>query len=89
MGGAALASVLHVAGRPSPSHSHHPIVIVQSPLSYCHPQNAAVVVINIVDISSGGGIITIAVTVAVAVAVSAIAVITVIVDVASMTLLYH
>jgi hypothetical protein len=45
---------------------------------YCHAQNAAVIVIDIVTIGSRGGIITI--TVAVAIAVSAIAVVAVIVN---------
>jgi hypothetical protein len=89
MGGAALASVLHVAGRPSTSHRRRPIVVVQSPSSYCRPLNAAVVVIHIVSVSSGSGIVTIAITVAVIAAVSAIAVVAVIVDVASTTLLRH
>ncbi len=89
MGGAALASILHVAGRPLPSHHHHPIVIVQLPSSYCRPQNAAVIVINIVSVGSGGGIVTIAITVAVIATVSAIAVVAVIIDTASTTLLCH
>ena len=89
MGGAALASVLHVAGCPSPSHRHRPIVVVQSPLSYRCPRNAAVVVIDIVSVGSGSGFVTIAITIAVIAAVSAIAVVAVIVDVASTTLLRH
>jgi hypothetical protein len=89
MGGAALASDLHVAGYPSPSHHCCPIVIVQSPLSYRHPRNAAVVVINIVSIGSGGGIITIAITIAIIAAVSAIAIVAVTVNIALMTLLRH
>ncbi len=89
MGGAALASVLHVAGRPQPSHWCCPIVIVQSSSSHCRPCNAAVVVIDIVAIGSGGRIITIAVAVAIAVAVSSIAVSAVFVNVASTTLPCH
>ncbi len=81
MGGAVLASILHVAGRPSPSHCCRPIVVVQLTLSYCCPQNAAVVVINIVSISSGSGILTISITVAVMAVVFAIAIVAVIVDV--------
>jgi hypothetical protein len=46
--------------------------------SYCHAQNAAVAVIDIVAVGSSGGITTIAV--AVAIAVSAIAVVAVIVN---------
>jgi hypothetical protein len=46
--------------------------------SYCHVQNATVVLINIVTVGSSGGIITIAV--AVTIAVSAIAVTAVIID---------
>jgi hypothetical protein len=89
MGGTALASVLHVAGRPSPSCRCCPIVVVQSPSSYRRPQNAAVVVIDILSVGSGGGIITIAITIAVIAAVSTIALIAVIVDVALTTLLHH
>jgi hypothetical protein len=89
MGGAALASILHVSGRPLPSHCCRPIVVVQSPSSYCRPLNAAVIIIDIVSVGSSSGIITIAITVAVFAAVSAIAVIAVIVDVASMMLLCH
>jgi hypothetical protein len=58
-----------------------PIVLHGAPASfppYCHAQNAAVVLINIIAIGSSGGIITIAV--AVAIAVSAIAVLAVIID---------
>ncbi len=90
MGGAALASVLHVAGHPSPTHCCHPIVVVRLPSFYHCPQNAAVVV-GIAADGSGGGIVTIAVAIAVAIpiAVSAIAVIAVIVDIASTTLLHH
>jgi hypothetical protein len=61
MGGAALASVLHVAGCPLPSHHCCPIVVVQSPPSYRRPRNAAVIVINIVFVGSGSGIVTIAI----------------------------
>jgi hypothetical protein len=89
MGGAALASVMHVADCPSPSHCCCPIVIVKLPLSYCRPRSATVVVINIVSIDSSGGIVTIAITVAVIAAVFAITIIAVIVDVASTTLLRH
>ncbi len=90
MVGAALASILHVAGCPSPSHHCRPIVVIQLPLSYHRPQNAAVVIINIVSIGSGSGIVTITmITIAVIAAVSAIAVVAVIVDVPSTTLLCH
>jgi hypothetical protein len=89
MGGAALASVLHVAGHPLPSHLCHPIVIVQSLSSYCRPHNAAVVVIDIVSIGSGRGILTTAITVAVIATISTIAVVAVIVDVALKTLLFY
>jgi hypothetical protein len=89
MGGAALASILHVAGRPSPSHRRPPIVVIQLPSSYRRPRNTTVVVIDILSVGSGGGIVTIAITVAVITAVSAIAVVTIIVDVTLTTLLCH
>jgi hypothetical protein len=89
VGGAALASVLHVAGHLLPSHLCHPIVIIQLPSSSLCPQNAAIVVIDIVSVGSGGGIVTIAITIAVITAVSTIAVVAVIVDIAQMTLLCH
>ena len=81
MDGTALARILHVTGRPSPSHLRHPIVVVQSPLFNCCPQLATVVFIDIVAIGGGGGIIAFAIAVVIAVAVSAIAVIAVIIDV--------
>jgi hypothetical protein len=89
MGGAALASILHLAGRPSPSHRCCPIVVIQLPSSYHRPQIATVVVINIVALSSSGKIVTISITVAVAVAVSTIAIAAVIVNALSTTLLHH
>ncbi len=89
MGGAALASILHVAGCPLPSHRCCPIIVIQSPTSYRRPQNAAVVVIDILSVGSGGGIVTIAINVAVIAAISAIPVVAVIVDVASTALLRH
>jgi hypothetical protein len=100
MGGAALASVLHVAGHPLPSHHCCPIVVIQSPSSNRHPRIATVVFINIVAVIGGNGIIAVAIAIAIAiaitvaiafavsaVAISAIAVVIVIVDVASLTTL--
>jgi hypothetical protein len=89
MGGAALASVLHVAGHPLPSHHCPPIAIVQLPPSNCHPQIAIVVFINIVAIGGSSGIIAIAVSisVAIAVAISTTAIVAIIVKVALLTLL--
>ncbi len=89
MGGVALASVMHVAGRPLPSHRCPPIVIVQSLSSYCHPQNAAVVIIDIVSIGSGDSIVTIAITIAIIAAVSAIAVVAATVNIALTMFLHH
>jgi hypothetical protein len=84
MGGAALASVLHVAGHPSPSHCCRPIILVQLPSSNHRPQSAAVVFINSVADNGGGGIIAVAVAIAVAIPVTvsaiAITVVTVIVN---------
>jgi hypothetical protein len=76
----------------SSSHCCCPIAVVQMPLSNCHPQIAAIVVIDIFAVGGGGSIITVAVAVAItigAIAISAIAVVAVIVDVASSTLLHH
>ncbi len=70
IGGAALASILHVAGHPLPSHCHHPIVVVQLSSSNCRPQIAAVVFIDIIAIVVGGGIIAIAIAVAVTIVVA-------------------
>jgi hypothetical protein len=91
MDGAALARVLNVAGHPSPSHCCRPIVVIQSPLSNCHPQILTLVFIDILAVGGGGGginaiavavavavTIAITITVAVAVATSIIAVITII-----------
>ncbi len=89
IGGAALASILHVAGCPSPSHCRHPIVVVQLPLSYCRPWNAHVIIIDIIAVGSGGGIVTIPVAIAVAVPVSAIAVVAIILDIVLTMLLCH
>ncbi len=72
---------------PSPSHHCRPIIVVKSPLSNRHPQMAAVVVIDIVSVGSGGGIITIAG--AVAVPICPISIVAIIVNVASSTLLCH
>jgi hypothetical protein len=69
MGGAALARVLHVTGRPLPSHRCHPIIVAQLPSSNHCPQIAAVIVIDIVTAGSGGGIIAIAVAVTIAIIV--------------------
>jgi hypothetical protein len=76
---------------------YHLIDVVPSSLSNCHPLNTAIVFIDIVTISGGGGIIAvaaavaiaaaitiaiaIAIAVAVTVAVSAVAVIAVIINV--------
>jgi hypothetical protein len=89
MGGTALASVLHVAGFPLPSHCCCPIVVIQLPLSNYRPQIAAVIDIYIIAVGGGSGIvtITIAIIVAITVAISAIAVVAVIVNIASFTLL--
>ncbi len=70
MGGAALASILHVTGRPLPSHRCCPIVIFQLLSSNCHPWIAVVVVINIVAVGRSGGIMIVAVSVLVAVAIA-------------------
>jgi hypothetical protein len=72
---------------PSPSHHRRPIVVVKSPLSNRRPQIAAVVVIDIVAVGSGGGIISIAVTVAVT--ISPITIVAVILDVALLMSLRH
>ncbi len=84
MGGAALASILKVAGHSSPSHPCHPIVVVQLPSSDRHPQSTAVVFINSVNNGGGGSIIAVAIAVGVAIPVTvsaiAIAVLTIIVD---------
>ncbi len=79
MGGAALASILQVAGHPLPSHCRRPIVVVQSPSSNRRPQSAAVIFIDSVANGSGSGIIAVAVAVAIAipVTVSAIAIVVV------------
>jgi hypothetical protein len=67
-----------------------PIFIIQSPSSNCHPQIAAIIVIDIVSIGGGGGIIAVVFAVAITVAISStIPVIAVIVDVALSTLLCH
>ncbi len=88
MGGAALASILHVAGHPSPSHHCRPIVVVQLQWLNCCPWITAIVVIDIVAISGGsGGIITIAT--AITITISAINVVAVIVNIASSTSLCH
>jgi hypothetical protein len=99
MGDTALASILHVTGRPLPSHHNCRIVFIQLPSFNCRPPIAAIVVINILAVSRGGGIIaiaiaiTIAVTIAVATAaavtVAAITIIGVIVDVAFSMLFCH
>jgi hypothetical protein len=89
MGGAALASNLHVAGQPLPSHWCCPIIIVQLPLSNCCPQIAAVVFINIVAVVGGSGIISVAIAVTVAVALFAITIVAIIVDVALLMLLHQ
>jgi len=47
MDGAALASVLHVAGHPSSSHRSCPIIVVQSPLSNCRPRIAVAIAVAI------------------------------------------
>ncbi len=77
MGGAALASILQVAGHPLPSHCCHPIVIVLLPLSNCRPRSAAVVFIDSVANGGGSGIIAVAVAIAIAipVTISAIAIV--------------
>jgi hypothetical protein len=62
MGFATLASVLHFAGRLSPSHCCPPIIVVQLHSSYPRPQIAAVIVIDIAAVGSGGGIINMAIT---------------------------
>jgi hypothetical protein len=84
MGGAALASILQVAGHPLPSHCHRPIVVVQSLLSNYHPRSATVIFIDSVADSGGGSIIAVAVTVAVAIPITvsaiAIAIVTIIVN---------
>ncbi len=67
MDGAALASILHVPGHPSPSHHSHPIVVVPLLMSNCCPRFAAIVFIDIVAISGGDGIIAVANAIAVAV----------------------
>jgi hypothetical protein len=79
MGGAALASILQVAGHPSPSHCRRPIVVVQSPSSNFRPRSAAVIFIDSVADGGGGGIIAVAVAIAVAIpiTVSAIAIVVV------------
>jgi hypothetical protein len=89
MGGAALASVLHIAGHPLPSHCCHPIVVIQLLSSNCRPQITTVIFIDIVIVGSGSGIIAIAITITVAVTVFAIAVVAVIIDVALLMLLCH
>jgi hypothetical protein len=86
MGGATLASILHVTA----THLHHiivvplfcPIAVIQLPslIRRC-------IVIDILAIGGGGRII--AVTITVAIAISAIAIVAIIVNIALSTLLHH
>jgi hypothetical protein len=71
----------HVAGHPSPSHHHHPIIVVQLPLSNRHHLIATIVFIDSVAVSGGGGIVAVAIAIATAVATSNIADVAVIVHV--------
>jgi hypothetical protein len=78
-------------------HCHRPIIVVLLPLSYCCPQIAAIIVIDIITVGGSGRIIAAAVAVAIAIAVtitiavpySTIALVPVIVNVALLTLLCH
>jgi hypothetical protein len=78
MDGTALACILHVAGRPSPSHCCHPIVVIQSSSSKRRPRIATVVFIHIIAVGGDDGIIAIPVAIS---TIAVIAIIAVIVDV--------
>ncbi len=64
---AALASILHVAGSPLPSHCTPPIVVVQLPLSNCCPKIALALAVPVAIAVAVAIAITITVALAVAV----------------------